>query len=159
MPEIQTVILNIEAASKKDGTPIVSKSGARLQKMKVDAYSEAVAIWDPGLAQLASSYIGKQVVCDIGSKPTGDYQNYTLYAIRLDGDGSVTLEPNRVPAPVSETPQAARGTTNTMDEATVQRITRLSCLSSAATLGAGALDATEVLDVAEIFYNYAFNGR
>ena len=157
MPEIQTVILNVEEGKRKDGSTIVSKTGSKLHKIKVDAYSEAIACWDPSMSQVASSFIGKQVVLDVGSKPSGDFQNYTLYAIRLDGDGTVTLEPNKV----SETPQASRGTHNTggMDEATVQRITRLSCLSSAATLGAGTLNASEVLDLAEVFVNYAFNGR
>jgi hypothetical protein len=136
MPEIQTVVKDVRLGTRKDGSPITSKAGVQLRKMKVDIYDEAVAIWDPSLAQLADTFIGKQVVCDIGSKPEGNYQNYTLYAIRLDGDGTVTLEPNKV-LPVSEAAQPTRGTHNDQFR-TPDQIIRQEAILAAAQFCAGS---------------------
>jgi len=159
MPEIQTVVLDITPGSKKDGTPILGKGGTQLQKMKVDAYSEPVAIWDATLASLAASYVGKQVVADIGPKPSGNYQNYTLYAIRLDGDGTVTLEPNKVP--VSETPQAARGTTGETDKfRTPDQIIRGEAILAAAQFCAGSgVSPEEFHTIVDDLVYFATNGE
>jgi len=68
------------------------REGKRPPKVSFSSGESNVAIWDGGLAEIASRAIGQQVEYEIRTEQKGQYTNHSLTAIRPIG-GSATTPP------------------------------------------------------------------
>jgi hypothetical protein len=133
-----------------------SSKGNTYHKVALDDGNE-YATFKKVNSDIAATLVNQKAYVDVSVEKKGDYTNYNLWGIRAHEDAAPHA-PSIVEAAPKE--QASRGT---MDQETVERITRLSCLRSACEILSGshlnANGADPILELAEKFYHYAFNGR